>query len=179
MTNDQSQKSLAATCLSDMVRWRPSCRLVAPGRRRIPLYFQFRAGPGHFFICYLLFAICYSPVAGIGYALHSHLPRQPSHFQTASPATGTGEKIFQTRCFVCHGRDGRGLGPASQGLPQKPQDLTDPSWQQNVTNDQIRSVIRAGGAILGKSGAMPPNPDLTDDDLNSLVAYVRHLAATP
>ena len=114
-----------------------------------------------FAIGYLLFAICCSRILAAG------------------PATGTGEKIFQTRCFVCHGRDGRGLGPASQGLPQKPQDLTDPSWQQNVTNDQIRSVIRAGGAILGKSGAMPPNPDLTDDDLNSLVAYVRHLAATP
>jgi len=88
----------------------------------------------------------------------------------------TGQRIFQTRCFVCHGRDGRGSGPASQGLPQKPQDLTDPTWQRNVTDDQIRSVIQAGGAIVGKSGAMPPNPDLSSDDLNALVAYVRQLS---
>jgi mono/diheme cytochrome c family protein len=93
--------------------------------------------------------------------------------------SGTGEKIFQTRCFVCHGRDGRGSGPASEGLSQKPQDLTDPSWQRGVTDDQIKTVISAGGAIMGKSGAMPPNPDLTNDDLNSLVAYVRRLARTP
>jgi cytochrome c len=115
-----------------------------------------------FFICYLLSAICYSRILAAG----------PDN-------TGTGQRIFQTRCFVCHGRDGRGSGPASQGLSQKPQDLTDPSWQRSVTDDQIKTVIRAGGAILGKSGAMPPNPDLSDDDLHALLAYVRHLAGTP
>lgn len=112
-----------------------------------------------YFICYLLSAICYSVAIAV-----------------AADATGTGEKIFQSRCFVCHGRDGRGSGPASQGLSQKPQDLTDPNWQHSVTDEQIKTVIRAGGAILGKSGAMPPNPDLTNDDLNSVLAYVRHLA---
>jgi mono/diheme cytochrome c family protein len=124
------------------------------------------AKPGHarrlsFFICYLLSAICYSTAVG------------------AADSSGIGQKIFQTRCFVCHGRDGRGVGPASPGLSQKPQDLTDPTWQRSVTDDQIRSVIHDGGAILGKSGAMPPNLDLTGDNLNSLVAYVRHLASTP
>jgi mono/diheme cytochrome c family protein len=118
-----------------------------------------------FDICHLsivmLLAICYSTAVG------------------GADRSGTGEKIFQTRCFVCHGRDGRGSGPASQGLSQKPQDLTDPSWQRGVTDDQIKTVISAGGAIMGKSGAMPPNPDLTNDDLNSLVAYVRRLARTP
>jgi hypothetical protein len=56
--------------------------------------------------------------------------------------------------------------------------LTDPNWQRTVTDDQIKTVIRAGGAIIGKSGAMPPNPDLTNEDLNSLLEYVRHLANT-
>jgi mono/diheme cytochrome c family protein len=111
-----------------------------------------------YFVCYLLFTICYSAAGGL-----------------ADDATASGEKIFQTRCFVCHGRDGRGSGPASQGLAQKPQDLTDPHWQHSVTDDQIKIVIRSGGAILGKSGAMPPNPDLTNDDLNSLLAFVRQL----
>jgi mono/diheme cytochrome c family protein len=117
-----------------------------------------------FVICHLSFvmllAICYCTTVG------------------AADRSETGEKIFQSRCFVCHGRDGRGSGPASQGLAQKPQDLTDPSWQRSVTDDQIKTVIRAGGAIIGKSGAMPPNPDLTNEDLNSLLEYVRHLANT-
>jgi mono/diheme cytochrome c family protein len=111
-----------------------------------------------FFVCCLLSAIWYCTTAG------------------GADSGATGQKIFQTRCFVCHGRDGRGSGPASQGLSQKPQDLTDPTWQRNVTDDQIRSVIQSGGAIVGKSGAMPPNPDLSGDDLNALVAYVRQLS---
>jgi cytochrome c551/c552 len=119
-----------------------------------------------FVICHLSFvmllAICYSITVG----------------GACADSGATGEKIFQSRCFVCHGRDGRGSGPASQGLAQKPQDLTDSSWQRSVTDDQIKTVIRAGGAIIGKSGAMPPNPDLTNEDLNSLLEYVRHLANT-
>jgi mono/diheme cytochrome c family protein len=115
-----------------------------------------------YLICYLLFAVCYGLAIGF-----------------AADTAASGEKIFQTRCFVCHGRDGRGSGPASQGLAQKPQDLTDPNWQHSVTDEQIKTVIRSGGAILGKSGAMPPNPDFTDDDLNSLLAYVRQLARKP
>jgi len=119
-----------------------------------------RSGPVSFFICYLLSAICYCTTVG------------------AADSSAPGEKIFQSRCFVCHGRDGRGSGPASQSLAQKPQDLTDPNWQRTVTDDQIKTVIRAGGAIIGKSGAMPPNPDLTSEDLNSLLEFVRHLANT-
>jgi mono/diheme cytochrome c family protein len=116
--------------------------------------------------CYWLLAIGFSAICY-------------SSTVTAGPnAAEAGAKIFQSRCFVCHGRDGRGSGPASQGLGQKPQDLTDPTWQRSVTDDQIKTVIREGGAIIGKSGAMPPNPDLTSDDLNSLVSYVRHLAGT-
>ncbi|HEX4202355.1 MAG TPA: c-type cytochrome, partial [Chthoniobacterales bacterium] len=41
-----------------------------------------------------------------------------------------GQKLFQTRCFVCHGRNGKGDGPSSSGLAEKPQDLTDPNWQR-------------------------------------------------
>jgi mono/diheme cytochrome c family protein len=123
-----------------------------------PAVYLMRSRHAWFSICCLLSAICYCATVG------------------RADSSATGEKIFQSRCFVCHGRDGKGSGPASQGLTQKPQDLTDPSWQRGVTDQQIKNVIRAGGAIMGKSGAMPPNPDLSDADLNSLLSYVRHLA---
>jgi Cytochrome c, mono- and diheme variants len=127
----------------------------------VPPIYPMRSRHVSLVICYLLSAVCYGITVG------------------RADSGATGEKIFQSRCFVCHGRDGRGSGPASQGLAQKPQDLTDPNWQRGVTDDQIKNVIRAGGAIMGKSGAMPPNPDLSDDDLNSLLGYVRHLANRP
>jgi len=88
-----------------------------------------------------------------------------------------GQKLFQTRCFVCHGRGGKGDGPSAIGLAEKPQDLTDANWQRATSDDLIRSVIQGGGAAIGKTGAMPPNPDLTQDQIQGLVAFVRSLAA--
>ena len=88
-----------------------------------------------------------------------------------------GKKLFETRCFVCHGRDGKGDGPSATGLAEKPQDLTDTNWQKSNTDDLIGTVIKEGGAAIGKTGAMPPNPDLTKEQIQSLVAFVRSLGA--
>ncbi|HEX3444223.1 MAG TPA: cytochrome c [Chthoniobacterales bacterium] len=87
-----------------------------------------------------------------------------------------GKKVFETRCFVCHGRDGKGDGPSVTGLAEKPQDLTDPNWQKSNSDDLIGIVIKQGGVAIGKTGAMPPNPDLTQAQIQSLVAFVRSLA---
>ena len=96
-------------------------------------------------------------------------------FDQANQADG--QKLFETRCFVCHGRGGKGDGPSAIGLAEKPQDLTDANWQRATSDDLIRSVIRGGGAAIGKTGAMPPNSDLTQDQIQGLVAFVRSLAA--
>ena len=87
-----------------------------------------------------------------------------------------GRKLFETRCFVCHGRDGKGDGPSAIGLAEKPQDLTDANWQRTTSDDRIRSVIQGGGIAIGKGGAMPPNPDLTQEQIQGLVTFVRSLA---
>ena len=88
-----------------------------------------------------------------------------------------GQRLFQTRCFVCHGRSGKGDGPAVTGLAEKPQDLTDANWQRNTSDDRIRTVIQGGGVTIGKSGAMPPNPDLTQEQIQGLISFVRSLGA--
>jgi mono/diheme cytochrome c family protein len=88
-----------------------------------------------------------------------------------------GQKLFQTRCFVCHGRGGKGDGPSASGLAEKPQDLTDPTGQRATSDDRIRTVIQGGGIAIGKTGAMPPNPDLTQEQIQGLVSFVRSLAA--
>jgi cytochrome c551/c552 len=149
-----------------MTHSNPEFLQLAPVKKMSDRRKRGRGSARAFVICHLSSVICMLLVI--------------CHCTTAAAADGSaaGEKIFQSRCFVCHGRDGRGSGPASQGLAQKPQDLTDSSWQRSVSDDQIKTVIRAGGAIMGKSGAMPPNPDLTNQDINSLLEYVRHLANT-
>lgn len=70
------------------------------------------------------------------------------------------EQIFSTRCAACHGEHGKGDGPASAGLDPHPRNFTDPAWQKSVTDEHIEKIIQFGGAAVGKSPAMPANPDL-------------------
>ncbi|MBK7188670.1 MAG: c-type cytochrome [bacterium] len=68
--------------------------------------------------------------------------------------------IFQTRCATCHGQFGRGDGPGAAALNPKPQNYADAAWQQKVTDAEIEKAIVFGGASVGKSAQMVPNPDL-------------------
>jgi hypothetical protein len=71
-------------------------------------------------------------------------------------------EIFSTRCTPCHGAMGMGDGPASKGLTPPPRNFQDASWQASVSNEHVAKIIRFGGAAVGKSPAMPANPDLND-----------------
>lgn len=68
--------------------------------------------------------------------------------------------IFASRCATCHGAGGEGNGPASQGLNPKPRNFHDPDWQKSVDDAHLDKIIQYGGGAVGKSPAMPPNPDL-------------------
>jgi len=86
-----------------------------------------------------------------------------------------GEQIFQMRCFVCHGRSGIGDGPSAQGLGAPVRDLTAADWQNSITDQSIAQVIRNGAKVVGGSAAMPPNPDLSSAQIQSLTQYIREL----
>lgn len=126
------------------------------------------------FVCLTLFVFG-SGLAGASCLaqLGQRLPGLHLFDQASQP---DGQKLFETRCFVCHGRNGKGDGPSASGLAEKPQDLTDANWQRTTSDDRIRSVIQGGGPAIGKSGAMPPNPDLNAEQIQGLVAFVRSLA---
>jgi mono/diheme cytochrome c family protein len=86
-----------------------------------------------------------------------------------------GEQIFQTRCFVCHGRTGTGDGPSAQGLGAQVRDLTSANWQNSITDESIARIIRSGAKAVGGSAAMPPNPDLSNSQIQALIQYIRTL----
>ncbi|HEY5948257.1 MAG TPA: cytochrome c [Kofleriaceae bacterium] len=88
----------------------------------------------------------------------------------AAPDVAKGKEIFAQRCVPCHGTTGHGDGPASAALNPKPRQFADPDWQKQVTDDYIEKIIKLGGAAVGKSPAMPSNPDLNDP---SVVAGLR------
>ena len=87
------------------------------------------------------------------------------------------KKLYDERCSVCHGKEGKGDGPGAAALNPKPRDLTLAEWQSSVTDDHIRTIILSGGIAVGKSALMPPNPDLKGKDavVNGLVQVVRGL----
>lgn len=79
-----------------------------------------------------------------------------------SPNVDKGKEIFAQRCVPCHGSTGHGDGPASASLNPKPRKFADAEWQRQVTDDYIEKIVKLGGAAVGKSPAMPSNPDLND-----------------
>ncbi|MFO0745878.1 MAG: c-type cytochrome [Myxococcota bacterium] len=86
-------------------------------------------------------------------------------------------EIFVGRCTPCHGVDGRGDGTASATLNPKPRNFHDEAWQKSVTDDHIMKIIKMGGAAVGKSAAMPSNPDITSSQvLTGLKEKVRSFA---
>ena len=72
------------------------------------------------------------------------------------------DNIFATRCQTCHGPTGSGDGPASNGLNPRPRNFHDAAWQASVSTEHITKIVQFGGAGVGKSAAMPANPDLTE-----------------
>src|SRR5690606_28761043 len=97
----------------------------------------------------------------------------------AQAAQAEALEIFASRCVACHGPEGRGDGPASAGLDPRPRDFQDPAWQAAVSDEHIENIVRYGGAAVGRSPAMPANPDLTsrDEVVAALRAHVRSLGA--
>jgi len=96
----------------------------------------------------------------------------------AAPAA---KDVFAQRCTTCHGPTGLGDGPAGKALNPKPRSFQDPAWQAKVTDDHLRKVIVQGGASVGLSPLMAPNPDLAahPSTVDGLVKLIRGLKATP
>lgn len=82
-----------------------------------------------------------------------------------------GKAVYMQRCAMCHGESGKGDGPAGQALDPKPRDHTNGEYMNKLTDEQIKTQIMEG------KGAMPPHKDLlTQNQLESVVMYVRSLA---
>ncbi len=88
------------------------------------------------------------------------------------------KKIFKMQCAQCHGVSGRGDGVAAATLTPKPRNYTDRKWQESVTDKEIGEIIVKGGAAMGKSVLMPPNPQLgkKPEIVEGLVKVVRSFA---
>lgn len=92
-------------------------------------------------------------------------PEPPAAGNTVAAAVSPVEEAqttFKTVCATCHGDGGLGNGPGAVALDPKPRNYTDKTWQASVTDDQIKQTILMGGAAVGKSPAMPAQPQLKE-----------------
>lgn len=103
---------------------------------------------------------------------------------TVQPVMGAGNveaggKLYQTRCSPCHGSDGKAATPTAQALNPKPRDHTDGAYMNQLSNEHLAKVIKNGGPAVGKSPIMPAHPDLNDQQIEDVIAFVRSLAVPP
>jgi thiosulfate dehydrogenase len=96
---------------------------------------------------------------------------EPSSLRTPARAASVeaGEKVFEARCHVCHGRDGGGL-PASRDMRRGY--IFPPLWGDDSFNNGagMARVLTAARFIKAR---MPfGQPDLTDDEAYDVAAYI-------
>lgn len=97
----------------------------------------------------------------------------------AKGSAARGAKVYGTYCVTCHGPSGKGDGPASAALGPQAVDLTNTTYFAMRTNAYLRTVIRRGGAAVGKSPLMPPwGYALTDEQADDLIAFIRTTSQT-
>jgi cbb3-type cytochrome c oxidase subunit III len=114
-------------------------------------------------------------VAGAG--LFADAQTAPATPSAVSPQRG--KAIYQKHCVECHGKTGRGDGPASPFLTPRPRDFTFGKYKIRSTDtgqvptdeDLIRSVSQG---LYGS--AMPAWTQLLPDaDIRDVVAYIKTL----
>lgn len=108
----------------------------------------------------------------------------PEESNVEAPASGgdaaAGKELFNNLCAACHKLDGNSIGPALRGVGER----RDTDWlHQWIKNSQalIASGDEQAVEIFNEYNqvAMPPFPQLSDADIDNILAYVNAPKAVP
>jgi cytochrome c6 len=77
--------------------------------------------------------------------------------------------VYAKQCASCHGKDGRAR--TFKAKFNHARDLTDPLWQDEVSDERLFNSI-----MNGKKKMPAYRKKLSESQVNSLIAYVRTLA---
>ena len=92
--------------------------------------------------------------------------------QSSADKIEAGKQIFGAYCVVCHGRDGQATGvPFAAGMSPPIPSLASTD-AQHYTDGQLKWIIDNG---LAPSGMPASKGTLSDDDMWTIVVYLRHL----
>jgi mono/diheme cytochrome c family protein len=85
-----------------------------------------------------------------------------------------GKELYARHCSGCHGEDGRG---EAKTFRPNVGNLAVKVLMDELSDEYLFAVIQKGGAAVGKYAAMPAwSAHLTDEDIGSLVVFVRTLS---
>lgn len=79
-----------------------------------------------------------------------------------------GAALYKKRCSTCHGNDGQAKN--FRGKVMHATNLTNATWQDDVSDEHIFNVISSG-----KKDMPAFSKKLSSDEINSLVSYIRGL----
>ena len=108
----------------------------------------------------------------------------------APTAALDGKSLFLEYCAVCHGKDGKGAGPAADALKQRPTDLTliSKANKGKFPDTKILAIVKGEQPVTahgnhdmptwGKTFSdMNVNPNVGQGRLNALVMYLEEIQA--
>lgn len=86
-----------------------------------------------------------------------------------------GGLVYANYCVTCHGINADGNGRAARLYNPRPANLR----ASDKNDDYFGLIIRKGGGAIGRSQFMPTwEAELTDEQVQDLVAYLRSINAT-
>jgi mono/diheme cytochrome c family protein len=96
----------------------------------------------------------------------------PALAANGTPSLEEGKKLFNAHCAACHGKRGKGDGPAGRALATPPYNLT---WSV-AKDDYLRQIIPKGGEAMDRSPDMPPwGEKLSPQEIESVILYIKTL----
>ena len=114
----------------------------------------------------------------IGVILVLLVPALSSAQMKGDPKAGKAK--YDIDCAGCHGKTGKGDGPAAAALNPKPQDHTDGKVMNSLSDQYLFDIIKKGGVAVKKAPIMPANEKkLSDQEIWDVIAYIRSLANPP
>jgi mono/diheme cytochrome c family protein len=80
----------------------------------------------------------------------------------------TGKALYEEKCLICHGANGKGDGPAAAALSPPPKDFNSPEfWKQKNVDQIITNQVKNG------KGAMPAFR-LNEDEIKAIIDFMSH-----
>lgn len=133
-------------------------------------------GSGLIGVCSCFFWMCGEVLAQSSHLFRTYKHEVPQKLQESPEAVAEGKKVYEKRCWYCHGIEGKGDGPASKTMFPKPRNFTRNEYKVRSTafgsvptDEDLFRIITSG--IEGT--AMPFWSTISETERWQVIYYVK------